>query len=204
MKKLYQHRGVILLTLLFSFTSLACQLTQSDPNDDNDNDTLTIVTVVVTNTPAPDELDESPPDDAPALDAPSPEPGVPTMTTRVDLNVRRGPGLNYDIVGFLPANTSATINGRSPDGFWWRIDCPAPLSGECWSSAREQYSNAENVADVPVAAVPPSPTPTYTPTPTATATLTPTPTPTSTSTATPTLMPPTATPTTDPYPYPYP
>lgn len=116
---------------------------------------------------------------------------VPVMTAKVDLNVRRGPSTLYPILTALHAGESADIIGRNPDGFWWKIVCPQPYGGECWSSAREQYSTAVNAQSVPVAAVPPLPTetPTSTPTPTSTSTFTPTPTMTNTPSPTPTWTP---------------
>lgn len=122
----------------------------------------------------------------------------PMMTAKVGLYVRRGPNTQYPILTALQAGEQAEIVGRSPDGYWWKIVCPHPYGGECWSSARAEYSTAVYAQSVPIAAVPPlptaTPTATFTPTPTATATatITPsaTPTPTGTATAVPTLSPP--------------
>lgn len=122
----------------------------------------------------------------------------PMMTAKVGLYVRRGPSTQYPILTALQAGERAEIVGRSPDGHWWKIVCPRPHGGECWSSARAEYSTAVDAQGVPIAAVPPlptaTPTATFTPTATATATatITPsaTPTPTGTATAVPTLSPP--------------
>jgi hypothetical protein len=73
--------------------------------------------------------------------------------------VRSGPGTNYHVIGVLRAGTSARIVGQSPDGNWWKIECPPGLGGECWSSAAAQYGTTQNVDGVPVAAVPPPPPP---------------------------------------------
>ncbi|HRQ38494.1 MAG TPA: SH3 domain-containing protein [Chloroflexota bacterium] len=121
---------------------------------------------------------------------------TPVMTAKVGLYVRRGPSTQYPILTALQAGEQAEIVGRSPDGYWWKIVCPSPHGGECWSSARAEYSTAVYTQPVPIAAVPPLPTstPTLTPTATATATatITPSATPTATGTATavPTLSPP--------------
>ncbi|MEJ2747351.1 MAG: SH3 domain-containing protein, partial [Anaerolineae bacterium] len=124
--------------------------------------------------------ESAPAADAPVLDVPTAEPGQPTMTALVDLNVRTGPGTRYPSVGALRAGTSATIIGQSPDGHWWKIECPSGAGSECWSSAGSQYSSAENAGGVAVAAVPPAPTQAAT----AVSTATPTPTTNASPTAT--------------------
>lgn len=81
------------------------------------------------------------------------------VTVLVDLNVRSGPGVEYDRVGFLLAGATAPILGNSVAGDWWQIECPADVTGStCWISAGEQFSRATNAADVPVVEVPPTPT----------------------------------------------
>lgn len=102
-------------------------------------------------------------------DAPSDADGHPMVRVLVDLNVRSGPGVQYDRVGFLLQNETAPIVGRDPDSGWWKITCPANVTAvtACWISGGAQYSQAQNADGVPVAAVPPTPTPrpTVTPTP---------------------------------------
>lgn len=96
--------------------------------------------------------------------------GGPTVRVLVDLNVRRGPGVQYDRVGFLLQNETAPIIGFDPASGWWKIVCPPRVDEitECWISGGSQYSDASNAQGVPIAAVPPTPTPQ--PTPTATST----------------------------------
>lgn len=95
----------------------------------------------------------------------------PTVRVLVDLNIRKGPGVQYDRVGFLLAGETAPIIGRDPASGWWKIVCPAKIDDptECWLSGGSQYSAATNAGGVPVAAVPPTPTPEPTATATATA-----------------------------------
>jgi len=95
----------------------------------------------------------------------------PTVTALVDLNVRTGPGLDYQSVGVMPAGQSAQITGQSMDGNWWEIVYPATSNGRGWVSAGSQYSAGQNTAGVPVASAPAAPTATPTatvPAPTAT------------------------------------
>ena len=94
--------------------------------------------------------------------------GSPTVRVLVDLNVRSGPGVQYNRVGFLLANANAPLIGRDPNTGWWKITCPASITiaTECWISGGAQYSQATNADGVPVAQAPPTPTPEPTITPT--------------------------------------
>lgn len=118
------------------------------------------VVVVATPTPVPEPEpepeEEAAAEDVPELEVPAASPGQPTVTALVSLNVRRGPGTNYEVVGALREGNSALILGSNPSRTWWKIECPGGMT-ECWVSAGHQFSTAENVADVPVAAVPPPP-----------------------------------------------
>lgn len=205
-------RALFLLILLLASAALACNLPGSG-EEAADPSQLTATSLAATVTALAPVIDASPtseipetqntptlvPEEPPAPDVPTleppptAEPGEPTMTTLVALNVRRGPGTNYDVVGALHPGSSARIVGRNPDTTWWKIECPPSTGTECWSSALPQYSSAENAENVPVAPIPPPPThtPTYTPTytPSSTPTYTPSPTPTLDGTTTVTYTP---------------
>jgi Tol biopolymer transport system component len=89
-------------------------------------------------------------------------PDGPTVTVLVDLNVRTGPGVQYDRVSFLLEGENARIIGTDPSAAWWKIDCPArtPVTDvQCWVSGGGSFSTAVNISGVPVAEVPPTPTP---------------------------------------------
>lgn len=93
--------------------------------------------------------------------------GSPTITMLVDLNIRSGPGVVYDRLGFFLKDSTAQVLGQDPASGWWLVACPGDIAApQCWVSGGSQYTLANNVAGVPVAAVPPTPTPE----PTATAT----------------------------------
>jgi hypothetical protein len=86
--------------------------------------------------------------------------GQPRVTTLVDLNVRSGPGVAYEIVDFLLQGSRADIIGQNEEGTWWRIACPdEEETAECWVSGGSQFTIASNVDDVTVAEAPPLPTP---------------------------------------------
>lgn len=175
-------RPLFLFISLLALLSLACRLGEIS---------TAVSTADFPTLPSPVAESEG---ETPAATLPSQEPVVintavasattAVMTAKVDLNIRRGPSTQFAIVTAFRAGEGAPILGRSPDSNWWKIVCPGGYSGECWSSAREQYSSAVNAHNVPVAAVPPYPTATQTAT--ATATTTATATATATFTATPT------------------
>lgn len=68
-----------------------------------------------------------------------------TLRILVDLNVRSGPGVRYDRVGFLLAEQRVTVIGRDPQSGWWRIQCPDDSeSAECWVSGGSQFTLLES------------------------------------------------------------
>jgi len=93
------------------------------------------------------------------------------------LNLRTGPGTNYNILSLLATGTVAPITGRVGDNSWYQIRVGV-TTGWVSSLYVTLYGNCQNVGIPPI---PPTPTPFYTPTfqPTNTLTTTPQP-PTST------------------------
>ncbi len=113
--------------------------------------------------------------------------GTPMGMVRTDLNVRAGPGTQYNIVGRLAANTEVEIAGQNAAGSWWYIVYPDTPDRHGWVAA--DYVPSDNAVIVPIVAAPtktPVPTQTPSPEPTAMATVAPT--------ATDTPLPATATP----------
>ncbi|NJN53955.1 MAG: SH3 domain-containing protein [Anaerolineae bacterium] len=65
----------------------------------------------------------------------------PFATVLVDLNVRSGPGVQYERMGFLLQGDSVPIIGKDPTSGWWKIQCPALItSNECWISGGAEYA----------------------------------------------------------------
>lgn len=126
------------------------------------------------------ELDtETPADQPPVIEIPTPEPALPTGTVigNQGANIRNGPGTNFAVVGFAPQGTSMLITGRNAAGDWYVVNVPSVQGGAGWISA--PLLAATNVQELPIIQSPPTPVPTPTP-------VAPTPTPTP--------IPPTATP----------
>jgi hypothetical protein len=85
-------------------------------------------------------------------------PGVPSaaITARV-LNVRRGPGTNYPVIGQLQQDDVVEIVGRNADSSWLQIVYPSGTIGRGWISAR--YARVSgSLASIPVVEAPPPPT----------------------------------------------
>ncbi|MBK8904853.1 MAG: hypothetical protein IPM53_26980 [Anaerolineaceae bacterium] len=93
--------------------------------------------------------------------------GSPYVTMLVDLNIRSGPGVVYERLGFFLKDSTAQVLGRDPATGWWLVTCPSDIAApQCWISGGPQYTLGANTDNVPVAAAPPTPSPE----PTATAT----------------------------------
>lgn len=111
------------------------------------------------------------PAETPTLPAPTAIPiptkvvDIPTETPNVvpvepiviagenDINLRRGPGTDYEVVGTLGAGDSLNIVGRNNDSSWWQVSTPDDVA---WVSAGVVKVN--NAGDaIPVIEAPPVP-----------------------------------------------
>ena len=80
-------------------------------------------------------------------------------------NVRKGPGLTYDIVGKLTANQSVAVTGKSDDGAWWQINFPAAAEGKGWVNGQVVTFTGDAAKITVAKAPPPPPQPTAPPAP---------------------------------------
>jgi hypothetical protein len=111
------------------------------------------VVVVPTSTPAP------------AIPVATATPSVCRATSGLNVNVRTGPGTNYDAFGSLFAGSELTVVGRSSDTTWYVVD----YNGRQGWVANSVVSVSGPCSTLPFVAAPPTPTaPPPTPTPTAT------------------------------------
>lgn len=128
----------------------------------------------------------------------TPTPPVTVRVIKHNVNLRVGPGRNFEILAPAPINSEYQVNGRNKDGTWLHVCCTDAGAG--WVRANLVRLNG-SIANMPLIPTPtatatatftatptatPSPTSTATPSPTATATVTPTATTTPTLTTTPT------------------
>ncbi|MCO5211523.1 MAG: SH3 domain-containing protein [Caldilinea sp.] len=116
------------------------------------------VTTVATEAPSATAMPT--PTGTPTLTAPM------TLTVSETLNIRSGPGIAYPVVGALLADDVATVIGVSPDGKWWKLNCPTDVAADqCWVIGDPQYSTVDvAVVALAVATAPAVPSPTLTPT----------------------------------------
>jgi len=131
----------------------------TDPEDGGEAPTAVVTVIIATNTPQAPEATIIP-------STPEPEDPTATVTSRAGVNVRTGPGLEYDVLGTAPFGTELEVLGVSADGTWWVVNIPPAYGGRGWVA--DEYVNVENAGDVPVVPAPPTPTPAATATATAT------------------------------------
>lgn len=99
--------------------------------------------------------------------SPSPTPAataLPSLELRISqpANVRSGPGLNYPLVGGLPAGAVVPLRGCDVSRTWFVIEYPVASGGDGWvSNLVAEY--AGNVGELTVIAAPPPPPPTAIP-----------------------------------------
>jgi hypothetical protein len=88
-------------------------------------------------------------------------PSVIVNSDQEQINIRNGPGTEYDKVGVLIAGQQVPAIGRSAQGLWIQILYPGVPEGTAWV-----YSFLVSVptGDLPIIAPPATPTPRVTPT----------------------------------------
>jgi len=79
---------------------------------------------------------------------PSPAPGTPMLTANVMINIRAGPGKQYQTIGQLKQGQTAAVVGISPDGIWWVIKVAVGDITQGWVAAA--YVTPKNAERVPV------------------------------------------------------
>jgi hypothetical protein len=160
----------IILVLFFLVAGKGGLFAQSTPQ---------VVTPESANNPAILASDTpSPPADTPTpmpIDTPTRiPPGTPSAIAKADIEVRSGPGDDYELLGYLPEGVTAEIVGRDRPGEWWKIKTSLADGGQGWISAASELSQVTDTDNVPIALAPPTPSPTpVADTPTSTATTVP-------------------------------
>jgi hypothetical protein len=117
--------------------------------------TATATRVLDSGQPAENESNgggETADDNAPAAVGPS-------LVAPGAVNIRSGPGINYNVIGTLNADTTVPITGRNSDASWWQIGITNGTNG--WVSG--SVVNASNTDGVPPVEAPPPPKPTPVP-----------------------------------------
>ena len=85
----------------------------------------------------------------------TPLPPTPTSTVtplaasvKVQINVRRGPGIEFAALGLLPAGMALELTGRNEAGTWFQVAYASGEGGKGWVSAA--YVQADGAANLPV------------------------------------------------------
>jgi len=125
-----------------------------DPNQPLATSDPAIVATVATTATTSDPAATAPA----ATTAPVASSGGTTVSPIADFsNVRKGPGLTYDIVGTLAAGQSATVKGRNADSTWYQINFAAGDNGTGWIFG-EVVTVTGSTSGLPVGEAPPLPT----------------------------------------------
>lgn len=90
---------------------------------------------------------------------------APALTARVTvgtLNLRQGPGVSFNALGALPANSQVTVNARNEDGSWWFICCLPNSQTAGWVSAQlltPDFDRSQALTLIPLFGSEPTPAP---------------------------------------------
>ncbi len=104
--------------------------------------------------PPPAELQLAPAQQPPAQDPPAND--GPYIQTGSITNVRGGPSTDFEVVGRLAANDTATVVGQNEAGDWWQIEFAPAANGLAWVAA-EVVDFVGDASAVPVVAAPAAP-----------------------------------------------
>ena len=136
-----QHRHAVLMTSLLAVVaaSLACGPVAAVP-------TATFTAPTVTTAPASTETALPQPTDKPTQVELAP---VTLLASGGNLNMRRGPGVGYNILAVLRNGEQGTIAARNEDNDWFYMEIPGQPGSSAWVSGASQYSS---IAGDPLAA----------------------------------------------------
>lgn len=117
-------------------------------------------------TEAPAEVPTEVPTEAPSptpAELPTPTPDTsPKAQILSPMNVRGGPGTDYNVVGGLQAGEAMPIVGKNAAGDWWQIQMGGGLVGWVFGALVEAQGDTNSVAvvtDIPAPPPPPEPEP---------------------------------------------
>ena len=128
---------------------------------------LPTATPVPTATPIPLVVETPTAESQAPAQTPTPAFTGPYTQVDVTLNVRSGPGTEYDKVGSIPPGAAVEIAGRNADSSWWQIRYASAPGGLGWVSS--DYGTAYRIEEIPLVEAPAPPQPTVAPAPTSAA-----------------------------------
>jgi len=148
-----QLRHAVLTTSLLALVaaSLACGPLAAVP-------TVTIAAPTGTTAPAPTATASPQPTASPTQVELAP---VTFLASGGNLNMRRGPGVGYNVLAVLRNGEQGTIAARNQDNDWYYLEIPGQPGSSAWVSGASQYSSIQGDASTaPVMLVDP-PAPAY-------------------------------------------
>ncbi len=124
-----------------------------DASAQNNTSAPTPIASPIAGTPIPETSSTAPTAQPPATSRsgfPMKPTTVQSVRAKVDLNIRKGPGTTYEIVGGLFNSKTVQVTGLSEDEQWWRVLCPDGSNGECWVTADPLATEPVGTAFTPV------------------------------------------------------
>ena len=65
---------------------------------------------------------------------------VQSIEVKNDVEIYKGPGVKYGVVGLIEEGQIAKVTGISMDGKWWQITCPKDKGNSCWVSTKTRFT----------------------------------------------------------------
>lgn len=146
---------IVVLVLFFLFFNQSDDQSGSDGTGD-----VSTPAATAADPEAPtDAPTEAPADGGSTITIPTPEPERPAFTVSAadGVNVRSGPGTEFDVLGTLPNGARGEIIGMDESGAWLATIVPSAPDGRGWVAA--EYVTTENLEQLA------TPVPTEEPTP---------------------------------------
>jgi uncharacterized protein YgiM (DUF1202 family) len=109
------------------------------------------------------QAEQAAPTDTPTTE-PTPTPQAAEVVATADINVRQGPGTNYNILGAARQGERFPVTGKNQAGDWWQINYNGQAAWVFGQLVSAQNTSAVQVAQN-IPAAPPPPPPTNTPAP---------------------------------------
>jgi uncharacterized protein YraI len=88
------------------------------------------------------------------VDMPVPSQDAPQGTAMVVIKLRSGPGAEYPVLAFAPADAVLEITGTSQNGEWWQVKIPESISADGLAWVQMRFIQAQGAQSVPVAPAP--------------------------------------------------
>ena len=65
---------------------------------------------------------------------------VKYIEVKNDVEIYKGPGVKYGVVGSIEEGQIVKVTGISMDGKWWQVTCPNNKGNSCWVSTKTRFT----------------------------------------------------------------